>query len=320
VSAVVLAPLADVSRDQALGLAERRGGSRLWPLSLTHGDPQPGWYVDRVLEDAARDDADAVAAVVDGQVEGLAVLRTPAWDAEHFGFGVGRVEHLLGDPAALAPLTSWAVERAAAGDLRMCSCRIAGDDLAAIHALEDAGFRFVEQVLHPWRSTAGWQALPPATRPATPADADALAAIARATFAHDRFHRDHRFARAAADGVYERWVRTWLGAPRPDRFVRVLEHAGSPAAFMLYELERPLGAGGPTTASIVLNGIDPRLKGRGLGGVLYHDAVDLVAGVADSVTSVVAAHNNEALSVYAKLGFRFSGPGHVTLHSWMANQ
>jgi ribosomal protein S18 acetylase RimI-like enzyme len=318
VSAVVLAPLADVSRDQALGLAERRGGSRLWPLSLTHGDPQPGWYVDRVLEDAARDDADAVAAVVDGQVEGLAVLRTPAWDAEHFGFGVGRVEHLLGDPAALAPLTSWAVERAAAGDLRMCSCRIAGDDLAAIHALEDAGFRFVEQVLHPWRSTAGWQAWPPATRPATPADADALAAIARATFAHDRFHRDHRFARAAADGVYERRVRTWLGAPRPDRFVRVLERAGSPAAFMLFDLERRQD-GASTVAHIMVNVIDPRLQGRGLGAVLYSDVVDLVA-VGDVVTAAVVAHNSEALNIYARLGFRQSGAGEVTLHRWTEPQ
>ena len=65
-------------------------------------ESDPAKLIPRLASDSAaeRDDALALGALRKGRLAGLLVLRFPAWDREHFGFTVARVEHLQGSDAS----------------------------------------------------------------------------------------------------------------------------------------------------------------------------------------------------------------------------
>jgi ribosomal protein S18 acetylase RimI-like enzyme len=315
---VALVPLRD---DHAPGLSRflrAHGADRSLTDHRALSDSPQQDLLGRLLGDAARHDAVAIVALRAQEVAGVVVLRFPRWDAEHFGFVVARVEHLQGsDERVLQYLTDEAVRRVHAHDARLCSARLSNDALPALHCQERAGFRYVELMLAPWRDLTTWQHKGfGVTRPMVTGDLDRVCAVARAAFRTDRFHRDRRFDRAAADGVYEKWVRSWHGKPSPSRFSRVLTVDGDVAGFFMFELTTPAAEPAGTVARIVLNGIEPSVAGRGHGYRMYCDALDAASRVARYATADVAAANPAVVNLYAKLGFHLSGSGEVTMHRW----
>ena len=282
------------------------------------GGPRHGYLLELLRADAGRDDAIARAAVSGAAVTGLSVLRLPRWDEENFGFCVGRVEHLIAADAASAhALAAGIVRDLAARDAGMCSARLSVEARPALHALEAQGFRFQEHTLSPWRELAGWQSHGFAvTRETRPDDLPELGAIARRAFRADRFHGDPRFERAAADGLYERWLQTWHEAQAPEKWGRVLLVDGRPAGFILFDIiELPAHRVG----RVVLDCVAPELAGRGHGYQMHCDALDFLSGRAAYVSTVIATANSAALQLNIRLGFRFSGGGEVTLHRWAQN-
>jgi ribosomal protein S18 acetylase RimI-like enzyme len=192
-----------------------------------------------------------------------------------------------------------------------------GEHLQALWALEDAGFRYVDAILAPWLDLSTWQPRGfGVTRAASVADTDALRSIARRAFVTDRFHRDARFDREAADGVYEKWLATWLGDAGRDRVALVLTHDGAPAGFLLLDWEPAPGDAHGEVARIVLNAVDPQVAGRGHGYRLYCDALDIASRRARYCTADVAAPNANVVNIYARLGFGLRSGGDVTLHRW----
>jgi dTDP-4-amino-4,6-dideoxy-D-galactose acyltransferase len=289
-------------------------------------EPWPGDRVTRlagrIATDAARDDA--VSFVIPGEdgLAGLLVLRLPRWDAEHFGFGVARVEHVqaAGD-GELRSLASAAVAEAEARGVRMCSARVHGGALGALRVLEDAGFRYVDSMLAPWRELTSWQPKGFAvTRPARPDDVDALSGIARRAFRTDRFHRDPDFLPGAADGVYERWVRTWMSAGDdtrpPTRTSLVLRIGNEPAGFFFMRREAENAGSGEAVARVVLDAVDPAHAGQGHGFRMYCDALDVARRHASACTADISAANPAVVNLFAKLGFRLVAEGDVTMHWW----
>lgn len=272
----------------------------------------------RIMEDAARDDSVALVALRGGEASGVVVLRFPRWDAEHFGFPVGRVEHLQGRSSQdLQRLVEEATRVLRARGAKMCSARLSNDALPALHCLERCGFRYVELVLSPGRDLTTWQPREfGVTRQTTAQDLDRVCSIARAAFRTDRFHRDPRFERSAADGIYEKWVRTWHAEPSMGRFSRVLLLEGEIAGFFLFEVVAPPGAAQDAVARIVLNGVDPAITGRGHGFRMYCDALDAASRVARHATADIAAANPAVINLYTKLGFTMSDSGQVTMHWW----
>ena len=117
-------------------------------------------------------------------------------------------------------------------------------------------------MLAPWRDLSTWEPKGfGVTRPTLAEDVDHMCAIARKAFRTDRFHRDLRFDRAAADRVYEKWVRSWHADPSPGRYSRVLLLDGDVAGFFMFELVGPSGEAADSVARIVLNGIEPSAAG-----------------------------------------------------------
>jgi ribosomal protein S18 acetylase RimI-like enzyme len=265
---------------------------------------------------AAAERAWAVAAVIDGSVEGFAVLQYPRWDREHFGFTVARIPYLEGATcAARTQLVDAAVKELWGSGARMCSARLRAGALLTLGALEDAGFRFVELMLSPWRSLNDWTPKGHSvTRPTTRGDVDCIASIARASFSTDRFHRDTHFSRGAADGVYEKWVRSWFADDSLLKRSLTLVVDGTVAGFILFEL--PASSTGDSTVRIVLNAVAPEYRSGGYGFRMYSDALDEASQHADYVTASVAAANPTALNLYSRLGFALGGCGDVTLHWW----
>ena len=285
------------------------------------GDRPHSWLCVTLPRAAAGEDAQAVGLVDEGGVAGVCVLRRPAWDREHFGFVVGRVEHLIGrDAGVLATLVAWADEHFAQAGTTFASARVAADDLPAIHALEHAGFRFQELVLRPWTDLRAWRPRDEGLcRLALPEDETAVRDIAATSFHADRFHNDPRFTRAQADGVYVNWVRSAFHGDGggQDRVV-ILELEGELAGFIRGWVEADRGAGLPPAWHADLAAMHPSWAGRGCGPHLYFGAYDLARREADYVTALIAARNIAVLRVHQKIGSRFTSAGEVTLHRWFS--
>ncbi len=271
----------------------------------------------RIAADASRDDAESFIALQGDEAVGALVLRFPRWDAAHFGYPIARIEHFSGEPQALDCLAAKALELLDKRGAAFCSARLSNDDLTAINCLERAGFRYRELILSPWRDLSTWRPQRHGvTRPTETSDLERIRSIARTAFRTDRFHRDKRFSPEAADGVYEKWVRTWHDEPAPNRFSRVLTLDDDVVGFFLFEITSPAAKPASTVARIVLNGVDPTVAGRGYGLKMYCDALDEVSSLAAFAVADVAAANPAALNLYRKLGFSLSGSGRVTLHRW----
>ena len=273
------------------------------------------YLLDLLRDDSAGDDAVALAAVERDTVTGLAVLRLPQWDEDLFGFPVGRVEHLIaGDAESAAALADEIAREFDTRRAKMSSARLSIEALPAIQALEARGYRFQEHTLTPWRSMAGWEAQGyGVTRETRPDDLPELCALARHAFRTDRFHQDPRFDRAAADDVYEHWVRTWHENPAADKWSRVLLVGGRVAGFVLFDVPARLNR---RVARVVLDCVSPAHARRGYGYRMQCDVLDHLSGRADYVSSVIATRNVAALRMNIRLGFRFSTGGEATFHRW----
>ena len=279
----------------------------------------PGAYLGwRVAEDAQREDARAVALLDGGEVIGICVYRLPQWDLEHFGYPVGRLEHLIGrDAATLDRLVAWADGVAGRAGVVFASARLSAEDLASIHALERAGYRFQELILTPWIDLAAWQPRGESLcRWAVAADEEQLCWIARRSFRFDRFHNDPRFTPRQGDGVYEHWMRDALRGGRPTTRVVVLELNGSLAGFAHAEAELARPHGIPDIWRGRLTAMHPDFTGRGLGIRLYHGAFDLAKPEAAYVSASFPTRNAPVIRMHQKLGSRYSSGGELTLHRW----
>lgn len=313
-----IVPLESTSPEAVAALITACGVSRFLVEEPYVGDSRDSYLLQRILGDAERDDALALGALRKGRLAGLLVLRFPAWDREHFGFTVARVEHLQGsDASALSHLVDRGVQELQSRAVTMCSARLSGDALVGLHCLEARGFRFQELTLSPWRDLASWEQRSfGVTRPTEAADVPSMRAIARRAFRTDRFHRDTGFTQEAADGVYDKWVSTWHTNPGRDRYSRVLALDGQVAGFFMYEVLHPRGRAGDPVVSVVLDAVGPDRAGRGHGFKMYCDVLDAVSTQARFATVTVVAANAAAVNLCMKLGFRLTGSGEVTLHWW----
>lgn len=271
-----------------------------------------------IRETAARDDADAAVFADDAGLRALCIVRLPVWDREHFGFVLGRVEYLIAaDAIAATTALEWALRRSWAASARVVTVRVPAEDLTVLSALEDAGFRYVEHLLTPWRAWKAWEPKhADATRFTEPEDLPILYDIARATFRTDHFHVDPRFDPAAADGVYSRWIESWHADPPEGARSRVIVVDGRVSGFFMYRFVEPAGLPGRTVTDLVLGGMAPDMAGRGQGYRMYCDVMDDAAAHTEYGRVTVVTANVAVVNLYTKLGFRFSTGGEVTLHKW----
>ncbi len=259
----------------------------------------------------------------DGRPAGVLLFRPSPWDTDHFGYPCVSVDSALIAAEEYAPrravaetlvtgLTDWLASHGA----RFTSVRVPARDLPVVHALESAGFSFIEAwaFLHRPTSGLGAAAEPLTLRPARPADRSVMHACAVGAFDTQRFHADARVDRARADALYTRWIDTSFTDPAMTTLVH--EHDGKAVAFMTYfpsDLSATLGR---RFAMWKMALIDPALRGQGLGTRFFEALArhHRDEGL-DIIDSGVSLRNVASINLHARCGFRLTSTL-LTFHRW----
>jgi dTDP-4-amino-4,6-dideoxy-D-galactose acyltransferase len=224
------------------------------------------------------------------------------WDSEFWGVRVARVEGDAMTAERAAAVGAWARSNEVA-----CLYFLAGEDAAAAHAAEDAGFRLMDVRVGLVRPTAGGGG--GRTRAFQPADLPALRAIARTSHRVTRFYADPRFPDDRCDDLYDTWITRssegWAQA------VLVAQHDGEAAGYITCHVDEERRRG-----SIGLFAVAGSARGGGLGSALVEAAVGWCAerGLGE-IGVVTQGRSAAAFRVYERAGFAVESLG-FWFHGW----
>jgi len=277
--------------------------------------------VAEVRESLARPGASGVALVRGEMVLGAALGAELALDSEHFGLGMGRIGPLwLGrslaqsaSRAEAAELVEGLLAELASHGVEHVTSRVEGADHAALHTLEEAGFRVVAGLvsLEVDLRKAGDLSMPARVRPFEERDLKRLKGIASVSFRGiSRFHLDPRLEEERADAFHALWVENSVRGYADGTLV--VEHQGEPAGFLTCHIQEDTLYG--RLGRIGLIAVDGRAAGSGLGRDLIRGLMHWLAerGVRRLETGT-EMHNHAALNFYHRVGFGVFA-SHYTLH------
>lgn len=226
------------------------------------------------------------------------------WDSEFWGAPIGRVEGGVLDEERLRAVDEWAAANGVA-----CAYFLAdSSDAPSAHVAEDAGFRWMDLRVELRRSAAGEETTGE-LRPASPADLDALRAIARASHGVTRFYADPNFPDDRCDDLYDTWITRSLEGWADG--VLVAEVDERPAGYVSCHLDPVAGTG-----SIGLIAVDEAARGGGVGLTLSRGAVAWCRERGAREMSVVTqGRNAAALRTFQRAGFLVESVG-LWFHKW----
>jgi dTDP-4-amino-4,6-dideoxy-D-galactose acyltransferase len=226
------------------------------------------------------------------------------WDSEFWGAPIGRVEGGVLDEERLRAVDKWA----AANDVACVYFLAESSDAPSAHVAEDGGFRLMDLRVELRRPAAGDETTGE-LRPASPADPDALRAIARASHGVTRFYADPNFPDDRCDDLYDTWISRSLEGWADE--VLVAEVDGRPVGYVSCHLDRAAGAG-----SIGLIAVDEVARGGGVGLTLSRGAVAWCRERGAQKMSVVTqGRNAAALRTFQRAGFLVDSVG-LWFHKW----
>jgi hypothetical protein len=223
-------------------------------------------------------------------------------DSERFGVVAARVE---GVAASDVPRLLEFCER---NEVELLIARCDGADLDALRALNDAGLVALDaQIVYGGLPEAAWDSR---YRPATAADRDAIAALARVSFDRYPGHYQadpHLDVEACAEG-YVDWALRGLAGDAAD-ITFVAEIAGELAAFATVEQRQ-------NKVIVHLAGVAELTRGEGLhAAVLGHAMAWGAERDAHGMIAITSHHNLSAQRNFIKLGLR-PVASTMTFHGW----
>ncbi len=215
------------------------------------------------------------------------------WDSAWFGIAIGRVRALSVTPSQTAAAVAWA----ASNGIACLYALVPSGDSASRTALEEAGFRSVDERLTMRRTIEPLPLTQDARiRRATATDGDALAELARSSHRNTRFYVDHHFARTRCDELYATWI--LQSASAADAQVLVAADQGSVIGYLSLE------GLGVTECRIGLVAVDSAARGRGIGRALMAEGLRVAAAHgAQHILVVTQGGSLEAVSYYSASGF-----------------
>lgn len=231
-------------------------------------------------------------------------------DTERFGVRIARASAVTAD--RLPALDDFCRRHA----VRMLVARCPATDLAAVQAMERAGFQLMDTLLYYQRDLTR-QPFPDVprnipVRPARPNEADAVRDVAAAAFRdyYGHYHADPRLDRAACDAAYVDWAhRSCLSRDVADE-VLVAVRDGAVAGFATLKWNSSEEGDG------VLFAVHPSAQGRGIYTSFVLHAMEWFAARGGTRMVISTQVTNIAVQrSWALLGF---APSHAfyTLHRW----
>lgn len=232
-----------------------------------------------------------------------------AFDSEHFGVPIARLDGEHHDRAGLEP----ALAACTARRIACAYCLVPAAELEAIRAVEDAGFRLVDQRLTLARPLESAHQVVPSIRGATAEDVPALEALAAVSHTDSRFFADPHFARDRCAELYRRWIARSCTEGYAD--VVLTEGAvGEPAGYITCHRDAA-----SRTGRIGLVAVGEKHQGRGVGRRLIAGALRwfLDAAVVE-VDVATQARNIRAQRLYQSSGFK-SQSSSLWFHKWFTD-
>lgn len=241
-----------------------------------------------------------------GDISGLIAFQNRKWDSDFWGWPVGTIDYFYVVDGAVGEETAgilakevgdWAEDRR----IRFVSGKVYPNAKIS-KALEDNEFYKVIDEFRLSKKLTDWDLMKEPDkriRYFQPNDLDDLLRIAEKAPWAARFHSDSHFKKERADSFYVSWLRNAVG--RSDAKITVLEDDGRPAGFVVWSCKRiPTG---DLVGDQELVAIDPVIRGRGLGKILYRGVLsEMRRADVDLVETVIAAENAPALHIQKKLG------------------
>ncbi|MEW5975403.1 MAG: GNAT family N-acetyltransferase [Acidobacteriota bacterium] len=250
---------------------------------------------------------DVVIASRGDEIQGVVLLRERHWDSGHFGIRVGSIEVLRGfgrkpshNRDILSSLMSFV--SAKLGAFRYVTCRTTTRDQAAANILESFGFEYLTGMV-----TLGFHFAHDEVREVRGSNISAvrkgevsrLAGIARRSFVCDRFHQETGLPKSNSDSLHAEWIRNCCLEGLADT-VLVSRDGRTLQGFVACRLDRELH---PTVGEIVLLGVAPEMRGKGVGSRLVNAALRWFDGLAELVLVRTEVSNYPSLRTYQKENF-----------------
>jgi GNAT superfamily N-acetyltransferase len=236
------------------------------------------------------------------------------WDTKALGFPAGRITRFHGrdiqsSKMAFSDLFAWA----STSGIEFLSCRLDSSRLHESFALESAGFRFVETLLHPYLDVdniKGSDYGEIEIYEAENHEVSFIADMASKSFTAERFHADFRVSNDAANQRYANWI---VNSRDDEKFklYKAQLTDGEIIGFFLVSYEETRRVNWELTA------IFPEFQGKGFGRQTWNSfiAFHKKEGVTRISTSITARNSN-ILSLYSLLGFKFSSPDNT--YHWLS--
>ena len=258
-----------------------------------------------------------------GHIHGVLGLRKSVWDTAFWGVNCVVLDHLYARGLENTSREFIMDQLVGAAD-RWCKdektdfalARADVFDLAAIHALEDHGFRYIETAV---TNSCDLRQIDVCTpigyhiRVAQPDEADLLTGMALGAFLTHRFYADKRFPTEKVNAMYQEWVRSSLESAVWTTIV--LEAEGKVRGFFIYRLE-------DLTAYFGLRFVKWRLaalalgdRGKEYGVQLFQGAMQFVRDQVAIVDSGLTIRNVRSFNLHTKLGFKLLCSS-VAFHKW----
>lgn len=257
-----------------------------------------------------------------GTVPLLLGARTARWDRDHFGMPIASLSALCcpDQPdlhARTGALLQTCIAELKGAGVTFVSARVNGDQLAVVHALEDAGFRYYENVLWPVAPTAA--IAEDATGHVRLLDESevgrAVEIAAGHGFARTHFLCDAGFERQQVEGMHAKWITTAWRAGDP---IAVIEADGEIAGVFALRIDRELSAHlGPVYGRMRFLAVDSTRRGEGLGRALFRGSIGLLKAMgAEYIDSGYPTKNHLSARLHGQTGFhpRYE---EATFHLWI---
>jgi hypothetical protein len=265
--------------------------------------------------------------VGEGDAAAVALVRPLEWDSRFFGLPMARLDWILRGPRAedgtIAAAVRGVVGRLAAEGVRHVTARVDVGDMAAVSALEAAGFRLMDALVtyftHPRREPPTVVRELGRIRPFEPGDAEEVLEITAEAYAdfRGRFHLDPHLPKGRAQAMYLEWARQCCAGRMADR-VAVAENGrgGLLGWASTRRVEPASSVGGITLWNGTLGACRRDSPGAYAGLIRSLAATNHAAG--EVTETQTQNHNVATVRILDAVGAKYVR-GDYTFHAWLGS-
>ncbi|MCK4460233.1 MAG: GNAT family N-acetyltransferase, partial [candidate division Zixibacteria bacterium] len=248
--------------------------------------------------------------------------RISKWDYDLFGVKMASLAVLsCGDSDRTEKVLSEMIDGCLAvlrdNSIAFVSCRISGDNIAALHAFESRGFRYYENIIWPVASGEDISAdRSPDVRLMTASDFDQVVDIAStSTFQRSHYHCDEGFNKRQADQVLAKYIKSAWAKDEP---IAIIESEGRVAGFFAFKIDEQLSSAlGYRYGRMKNLALDSRNQSKGLGTALFSGAMSLMKEMgAEYIDSGYSSKNHVSARLHARHAM-YSVYEEATFHLWL---